>query len=199
MDRSAGIKKFDKQAKKYNKRRNNDRARKYRERIFKEAEGKVLEVGIGSGLNFPFYNKNVELTGLDFSSEMLKVAEDAVKDYAFKTTLVQADVESIDYEEDTFDTIVSSGTLCAYQDPVSVLNKFQKWCKPEGKILMAEHGISTNQSLAWLQNTLDPLALKLVGCHQNRDIAEIVRKSNLKMNKLERHLAGYLYLIWAKS
>ncbi|KHF39703.1 class I SAM-dependent methyltransferase [Halalkalibacter okhensis] len=198
MDRQSLIKKFDKQAKKYNKRRENGQAYKFRQRIFQEAKGKVLEVGIGSGLNFPFYSSDIELTGLDFSPAMLKAAQNAAKDYPFKTTLIQDDVETVEFNEDSFDTIISSGSLCAYQEPVSVLNSFQKWCKPEGEILMLEHGISTNKPLAWLQKSLNPLALKVVGCHQNRDISEIVKESNLKSIREERYLAGYLYLIWAK-
>lgn len=198
MNRKSLIKKFDKQANKYNKRLNNDRASKFRQRIFHQAEGNVLEVAIGSGLNFPFYNEDVKLTGLDFSREMLKAAESAAKDYPFETTFIEDDVESVTFSENKFDTIVSSASLCAYQEPVNVLNKFEKWCRPEGKILLAEHGISNNKPLALLQKTVDPLALKFVGCHQNRNISGIVKKSNLKVIREERHLLGYLYLIWAK-
>jgi len=198
MDRQSLIKKFDKQAKKYDKRRVNSQASKFRQRIFQEAEGKVLEVAIGSGLNFPFYSKDIELTGLDFSHEMLKSAQNAAIEYPFKTTFIQNDVETVEFNENSFDTIISSGSLCAYQDPVNVLNKFQKWCKPEGKILMLEHGISTNKLLAGLQKSLNPLALKVVGCHQNRNISDIVKESSLKIIREERYLAGYLYLIWAK-
>ncbi|MFJ7728609.1 hypothetical protein ACIQXV_21050 [Neobacillus sp. NPDC097160] len=63
---------------------------------------------------------------------------------------------------------------------------------------MMEHGISTNKLLAWLQKKLDPLALKFVGCHQDRNISEIVKKSSLKLIREELYMAGYLYLIWAK-
>ncbi|UFT98147.1 methyltransferase domain-containing protein [Radiobacillus kanasensis] len=198
MDRQSLIKKFDKQAKKYNKRRNYGQAYKFRQRIFQEAKGKVLEVAIGSGLNFPFYSSDIELTGLDFSYEMLKTAQNAAKNYPFKTALIQKDVETVEFNENSFDTIVSSASLCAYKEPGNVLNSFQKWCKPEGKILMMEHGISKNKPLAWLQNSLDPLMLKVVGCHQNRNISEIIKKSDLKLIREERYLAGYLYLIWAK-
>lgn len=198
MERKSLIKKFDKQANKYNKRRKNDSAYKFREQVFQGVEGKVLEVGIGSGLNFSFYNKDVELTGVDFSREMLKIAQNVANEYPFKATFIQEDVESVKFNENTFDTIVSSATLCAYQNPVIVLNNFQKWCKPEGKILLMEHGISTNRLLAWLQKNLDPLALKFVGCHQDRNISEIVKKSSLKLIREERYMAGYLYLIWAK-
>jgi len=198
MDRQSLIDKFDKQAKKYNIRRKNNHGYRYRQHIFQEAEGKVLEVSIGSGLNFPFYNRNIELTGIDFSPEMLKSAQNAAKNYPFKTTFIQDDVESVEFSPNSFDTIVSSASLCAYQDPVHVLNKFQKWCKPEGKILMLEHGICTNKVVGWLQIVLNPLILKVTGCHQDRNMTGLVRQSNLKIIQEERHLGGYLYVIWAK-
>ena len=192
------IKKFDKQSNKYAKRRNNNRASKFRQRIFQDAEGHVLEVGIGSGLNFPFYNQEVKLTGLDFSHDMLKLARDAAKDYPFETTFIKTNVETVEFNENTFDTIVSSGTLCAYQNPVTTLNNFQRWCKPEGRILLLEHGVSTKKLIACVQKAINPLTLKLVGCHQNRNITDIVNKSQLNVIKEERYMAGYLYLIWAK-
>jgi len=198
MNRQSLIKKFNKQAEKYDKRRKNDPMSRFRRRIFREAEGNVLEVAIGSGLNFPFYSRGIELTGVDFSPEMLKKAEHAAKEYPFQTTLIQNDVERLDFNENSFDTIISSTSFCAYQEPVNVLNKFQKWCKPEGKILMLEHGISENKLLAGMQKMIDPLALRIVGCHQNRNISAVVEKSDVMLTKEERYLAGSLYLIWAK-
>ncbi|WP_197276376.1 class I SAM-dependent methyltransferase [Bacillus sp. JCM 19034] len=157
-----------------------------------------MEVAIGSGNNFSFYRRDIELTGLDFSHEMLKAAQKEAKKYPFKVTLIQNDVEKVEFNKNSFDTIISSCSLCAYQDPVTVLNNFREWCKPEGEILMMEHGLSTNKLLAGLQKTLDPLALKAVGCHQNRNISDYVNQSRLKLVKEERYLAGCLYLIWAK-
>ncbi|RAZ81300.1 class I SAM-dependent methyltransferase [Planococcus halotolerans] len=190
--------KFDKQANKYDKLRTHDKTFKYRQKIFTDIQGEVLEVGIGVGLNFPLYNRDVELTGVDFSEEMLKRARQAAKEYPFKTTLIQEDVEMIDFPENSFDVIVSSGTLCGYQNPLAVLDNFQKWCRPEGKILLLEHGISSNKPLSWLQKSLDPLAVKMVGCHANRDISGLVKSSKLNFAREERYLAGNVYLIWAK-
>ncbi|QHJ69986.1 class I SAM-dependent methyltransferase [Planococcus halotolerans] len=190
--------KFDKQANKYDKLRTHDKTFKYRQKIFTDIQGEVLEVGIGVGLNFPLYNRDVELTGVDFSGEMLKRARQAAKEYPFQTTLIQEDVEMIDFPENSFDAIVSSGTLCGYQNPLAVLNNFQKWCRPEGKILLLEHGISSNKPLSWLQKSLDPLAVKMMGCHANRDISGLVKSSKLNFAREERYLAGNVYLIWAK-
>ncbi|PKH12172.1 class I SAM-dependent methyltransferase [Planomicrobium sp. MB-3u-38] len=191
-------KKFDKQANKYNKLRTHDKTFKYRQKIFSDIHGEVLEVGIGVGLNFPLYNRDVNLTGVDFSEEMLKRARQAAKEYPFQTKLIQDDVETIEFPENSFDVIVSSGTLCGYQNPLDVLNNFQKWCRPDGKVLLLEHGLSTNKPLAWLQKSLDPLAVKVAGCHANRDISGLVKSSKLQFVKEERYLAGNVYMIWAK-
>lgn len=190
--------KFDKQANRYNKLRTHDKTFKYRKKIFQNIEGKVLEVGIGVGLNFPLYNKDIELTGVDFSPEMLKKAQAAAKEYPFRVNFIQEDVEGIEFPENTFDTIVSSGTLCGYQNPLNVLNNFQKWCRPGGRILLLEHGISSNKPLMWLQKSLDPLAVKMVGCHADRDISGLVKSSQLNLVREERYLKGNVYLIWAE-
>ncbi|UOQ49017.1 class I SAM-dependent methyltransferase [Gracilibacillus caseinilyticus] len=197
MDQQSLINKFNKQAHKYSKRRLHDQLYQFRNKIFPEAYGKVIEVGIGTGLNFPFYANDIELTGVDFSPEMLKIANDTAHEYPFSTKLIEGDIESVHFDENTFDTVVSSLTLCAYRDPVFVLDKFKKWCKPDGKILMMEHGISSKKSVALLQHTIDPLALKILGCHQNRNIIKLMKQAELKVIKKEQYFAGYLSLIWA--
>lgn len=199
MDRKSLIRKFDKQAKNYDARRDKDKTYKFRKRIFPEAEGSVLEVAVGSGYNFPFYSGVTEVTGVDFSGEMLKAAEAASRNHPFKTTLVQKDVEAAEFDENSFDTIVSSLSFCAYQNPVEILNKFHKWCKPDGKILLMEHGLSSNKLLAGMQRLVDPAAVMIAGCHQNRDIAGIAETSGLNIIKEERYLAGSVYLIWAET
>lgn len=198
MTQRALIETFDRQAKKYDRNRSNGRIDRYRRRIFTQAEGKVLEVAVGAGANFPFYRDDVELTGIDFSPEMLKAARAAVDDHRFSATFIEGDVETAVFEDNSFDTIVSSLSFCAYQDPRTVLDQFQKWCRPEGNILMMEHGLSASRIVAKVQQLIDPISLKFIGCHQNRDIINIVRQSDLELAKQEQHLMGCLYLLWVK-
>lgn len=199
MTKQSMIRKFDRQAKSYEKRRNSDKTFKYRKKIFSMAEGRVLESAIGVGMNYPYYPDDIELTGIDFSAEMLKSAETASWNYSFEATFIQGDTESVEFEESSFDTVVSSLSLCAYQNPEAVLRQFQKWCRPGGKILLMEHGLSSSRILAFFQKLLDPLTLKIVGCHQKRDITKLVRDSKLKIIKEERYMAGCLYLIQAEG
>lgn len=191
------IRKFDKQAEKYERMRKNHPLRKYRSRIFGEAGGEVLELSIGVGNNFEYYKNVNHLTGVDFSSEMLKFARKESHKYDIDTVLVEADIEALEFEENSFDTIVSSLSFCSYQNPVRLLNKLSQWCRPHGKILLMEHGISDSKSLGMLQKLIDPLSLKIVGCHQKRDIKQLVEISRLKTTHIERFAIGCVYLIWA--
>lgn len=94
--------------------------------------------------------------------------------------------------------MVSTLSLCGYEDPVQVLNLFNRWCKKDGRILLMEHGISSVLPLAWLQKVLDPVAYRLVGCHQKRDIMDIIRSSDVVVERAEHHWAGTVHLVWAK-
>src|SRR5690625_7446604 len=91
---------------------------------------------------------------------------------------IQEDVETVELSPNSFDTIISSASVCAYQDPIHVLNNFQKWCKPEAKILLLEHGICTKKTIGWLQKISNRLSLILLRGHQDMNITEIVKKIN---------------------
>lgn len=191
------IQKFDKQAEKYERMRHHNLMKKYRPLIFRDAEGEVLECAIGVGNNFLYYDNVEAVTGVDFSSEMLKFAKQEAAKYPFRTELMEADIETLHFEADSFDTIVSSLSFCGYEHPVKVLNQLSVWCRPGGKILLMEHGISRKKPLSAVQKLIDPLSLKVVGCHQNRNIEAVVKQSNLKIERIERFALGCVYLIWA--
>ncbi|WP_349409607.1 class I SAM-dependent methyltransferase [Pseudalkalibacillus sp. SCS-8] len=198
MDQQSHIRMFDKQAKKYERMQRKDPTRRFRRKIIPYASGSILEVAIGTGLNLPHYQNVTELVGIDFSPEMLKGARKMADYSPFPVNLKQADVETIEFEAGSFDTVVSTLSFCSYNNPVDLLNRFQKWCKPNGQILLMEHGVSSVKTIAWLQKQVDPLAFRLIGCHQDRDIQGYLAESNLKCEKVERALAGALYYIWAK-
>ncbi|HEX7064664.1 MAG TPA: class I SAM-dependent methyltransferase [Bacillales bacterium] len=199
MEQEKRIRKFDKQAAKYAKKRNSQAANKWRRKLFNKASGHTLEVAIGAGMNFPYYSKSIKLTAVDFSPAMLKEARKGAAEHKIETDFILSAVEDLDFPSNSFDTIVSAGTLCTYEEPVRVLNLFNRWCKPDGQILLLEHGVTRFAPLAGLQKVLDPIAIKMIGCHQNRDIEKIVRRSDVRIEKIERAILGYLYLIWAKS
>lgn len=193
------IKKYDKQVTMYEKNRENPNMAAWRRKIINSAYGNILEVGIGVGANFSHYNKEkVHVTGVDFSAEMIKSAKKAASRYQIDTELIHADLDDLDFSPESFDCIVSTLTLCSYPDPVNTLNKFNSWCKNDGKILLLEHGLSHNPFWSLTLKAIDPIYSRIAGCHCNRNIQKIVENSKLEVEQMERHWGGILYLIWAK-
>jgi ubiquinone/menaquinone biosynthesis C-methylase UbiE len=145
MDKERLIRKFNKQAKIYERRRKKKSEKEWREKLIQCARGNILEVGVGAGANFNFYSKDVHVTAVDFSEEMLDRARQAAFESHIQTDFKRLDIETLSFPDNSFDTIVSTLTLCGYDDPTLVLKKFNSWCKSDGQILLMEHGVSSNQ------------------------------------------------------
>ncbi|TKD72104.1 class I SAM-dependent methyltransferase [Pseudalkalibacillus hwajinpoensis] len=188
---------FDKHAKLYEKRRNKITIdTKLRKKLLANASGNILEVSAGTGTNFPLYRNVTSLTAVDFSPEMVRYAKGAAQEVSYDCTVIQEDVEELMFQENQFDTIVSTLSMCSYPNPDFVLGQMSRWCKPGGQILLFEHGISSNKVAARLQEKLDPLLSERIGCHLDRDIIKLVN-NKLKVTKVESHLMGTFHLIWA--
>lgn len=194
------IKKFDKQANTYDKRRKKYELGQFRNRLLSAANGYVLELGVGAGGNLPFYQPDIQLTAVDFSPAMIEKARSAnEQQYGLHAQFIVGDVDTLTLPEQSFDTIVSTLSLCAYQNPESVLEKLNKWCKPGGQILLMEHGKSvSNRFVALLQNVIDPLYYRFIGCHHNRDIIGLIESSPLQIDKVEHYMIGMMHLIWCR-
>ncbi|WP_174615593.1 class I SAM-dependent methyltransferase [Virgibacillus ihumii] len=198
MDKEKLIKKYDNQVDVYKRALNNRTLARWRTELLNDAHGRVLEVGVGIGSNFQFYNReNVCLTGVDFSPEMIKAARKTASACHIDAELLQKDIEEMQFESDSFDCIVSTLTLCGYPHPVKVLNNFNKWCKTGGTVLLMEHGLSSNIIFSNTQKLIDPLFIKATGCHCDRKIINIVEESNLKIERTQSHWSGIIQLIWA--
>lgn len=94
--------------------------------------------------------------------------------------------------------MVSTLSMCAYVDPIRVLQQMNRWFADHGRILLLEHGKSSVLPIAWLQDLFDPLQVRTIGCHTNRDILGLVSRSPLIIEQHESHLFGMIHLIWAK-
>ncbi|GAA0603907.1 class I SAM-dependent methyltransferase [Virgibacillus siamensis] len=199
MEKEKLIKKYDRQVDTYKRALNNRTLARWRTELLNGAHGKVLEVGVGIGSNFRFYNReDVNLTGVDFSPEMIKTARKTASACQMNAELFQEDVEELRFNSDSFDCIVSTLTLCGYSHPTQVLNNLHNWCKKDGTVLLMEHGISSNFLLSNTQKLIDPLFVKAVGCHCDRNITNIVEQSHLKIERTQSHWSGIIQLIWAK-
>lgn len=198
MEKEKLIRKYDKQVKLYKGVCNNRTLARWRSEITKSAYGDVLEVGVGIGANFPYYDsEDVRLTGVDFSPDMLESAKQTASDCQINAELLQKDVEELQFEPDSFDCIVSTLTMCGYSNPTDILNRFNRWCRNNGRILLLEHGISSNALLSRVQKIADPLFQKTAGCHLDRDMLKIVEKSDLQIDYTARYWSDIVSLIWA--
>lgn len=172
--------------------------RRYRRQLLGWAQGRVLEVGIGTGRNLPHYPPGCQITGIDLSSEMLKVAERRAARLGRDVTLLAMDAQEPTFPDASFDTVVSALTLCTVVDPIKALSEMARVVSPHGRILLLEHGRSPH---GWISRWLDrlaPYAVQRYGCHPNRNIAALVQAADLVILKHTRHLGGIVHLIHAR-
>jgi ubiquinone/menaquinone biosynthesis C-methylase UbiE len=132
---------------------------KQREKIVPLAEDIVLEIGIGSGLNIPFYDKNKvsKIIGLDPSEELNEMALSLAKENHLNIDFIISGAESIDLESNSVDTVLVTYTLCTIPEVIPSISEIKRVLKPEGKLLFCEHGISPNKYTRMLQNFLNPI------------------------------------------
>ena len=160
---------------------------KQREKIIPFAEGKVLEVGIGSGLNLRFYdpNKVTELIGIDPSLELWK-KRDPIEELGFHYEFIEGVAQDMPFEKHFFDTIVITYTLCSIPDFQTALESFRKVLKPSGKFLFCEHGKAPDKSVLFTQNAINPIWKAIGGgCNINRDIPTIINQNGFKISDLK--------------
>lgn len=141
---------------------------KWREQMLNGASGKTLEVGIGTGKNIPYYPDDVALTGIDFSEKMITKARQ--KALARQNTELKVmDAQNMQFDDNTFDTVVTSCVFCSVPDPVKGLREIRRVCKPGGRILMLEHVRSDKKPLGRIMDFLNPLPLYIYGANINRN------------------------------
>lgn len=191
------IRKFDKQSNIYETRRKKQSERRWRSTLLGSAKGKVLEIAVGAGANFNFYPKDVEVTAVDFSREMLSKAKVSATESGIRATFMQSDIESLSFPDSSFDTIVSTLSFCGYDNPVQVLQSLNSFCKPGGQILLMEHGLSSNRWIKRTQKLIEPMFNRLVGCHLDRNIMDILAESKVSVHRVERYIYNTIHLVWA--
>ena len=163
----------------------------YRRRVISAAQGRVLEIGIGSGLNVPFYGPGVkQIFGLDTSSQLLAMSKRQSGARREMLTLIEARAEAIPLENCTVDTVVMTWTLCSVAHPSEVLNEIRRVLRPGGDLLFVEHGAAPDVGVARWQDRLTPLWKRISGgCHLNRDTALLLSSAGFDLPQLRR---GYM-------
>jgi ubiquinone/menaquinone biosynthesis C-methylase UbiE len=166
----------------------------YRARVIGGAKGRVLEIGIGSGLNLPFYNDAVEeVIGVDASPEMLVLAERAVAKSHLKVTLLARSAESLQLHARSVDTVVVSWSLCSIPRPHAALSEAHRVLRPGGQLRFVEHGLSPDAGVRQWQDRLTPLWRRCAGgCHLNRKTDDLIRAADFQLIELSTGYASGL-------
>lgn len=166
-----------------------------RQKVVPLARGRVLEVGIGSGLNLPFYDgsKVTRVWGLDPSRELIRMAGEAAETAPFEVEFVPFAIEEAPLEDDSVDTVVVTYTLCTIPDPGAALRQMARVLKPEGELIFCEHGLAPDAGVQRWQKRMNPLWKRLAGgCHLNRDIPKLIKQGGFRIRDLETmYLPGW--------
>lgn len=165
---------------------------KARSQIVPLAKGRVLEIGIGTGLNLSFYDpQRVDLVvGVDPSADMQHLARDRAARCQVPVEMIALELGQIQAEDACFDDIVCTFTLCTIPDAVAALGEMRRVLKPGGRLLFCEHGLAPDQPVVRWQRRLTPLWKPLAGgCHLDRDIPALITAGGFHIRQLD---TGYL-------
>jgi ubiquinone/menaquinone biosynthesis C-methylase UbiE len=163
----------------------------YRQQTIETAQGLVLEVGVGSGLNLPLYGPAVtRVVGLDPSPQLLRLASRRAADAPVPVSLLQASAEHIPFADAVFDTIVMTWTLCSIPKPIAALIEMRRVLKPGGRLIFVEHGLSPEIRTARWQHWLTPYWKRIGGgCHLDRKTDDLIRAAGFQVDAVE---TGYM-------
>ena len=173
---------------------------KTRAQIVPQAEGRVLEIGIGSGLHLSFYDpaKVSVIVGVDPSAAMQKLARQRAAQISIPVEMVALELGQIQAADASFDSIVCTFTLCTIPDPLAALQEMRRVLKPGGQFLFGEHGRAPDLKVRVWQDRLTPLWRPLAGgCHLNRDIPALLKAGGFRLREVHsRYLQGPRPLTW---
>lgn len=158
-----------------------------RRRVLSGARGRILEVGIGTGLNLEHYPAGVELVGVDISSKMLDKARERAQRLRRNVVLEVADVEALPHPNASFETVTATCVFCSVADPVQGLREVRRVVKPDGRVRLLEHVRPRNPLLGKLFDILSPITRRLVGPEINRRTEGNLRAAGLEIVDVRRN------------
>ena len=163
-----------------------------RQRIVPRARGRVLEIGVGSGLNLAYYDprKVDAVVGIDPGQEILALASPRAASAPFPVELMAESAEQIPLPSQSFDSVVVTFSLCTIPHPEAALAEMRRLLKPEGQLLFSEHGRAPEVNVSRWQDRVNPLWGKIAGgCNLNRNIDTLIGAAGFRIDEME---AGYL-------
>lgn len=164
---------------------------KYRRTVVAAARGRVLEIGVGSGLNLPMYGEQVEFVyGIDPSPRLLSFARQRAEEARVPVELILGSATAVPLADDAVDTVVMTWTLCSIPDPLAALREMRRVLKPTGNLCFVEHGLSPEPGVERWQHLITPLWRRVAGgCHLDRKIDELIRLAGFDLANVQADYA----------
>ncbi|MGA7809419.1 methyltransferase domain-containing protein [Bradyrhizobium sp.] len=163
----------------------------FRERVIGAAEGRVLEIGVGSGINLPFYRPPVrEILALEPAPRLLTMAQRGSRGANTPVSFVEASAEAIPLDRHSVDTVVTTWTLCTIPQASAALAEMRRVLRPGGRLLFVEHGQAPDEGVRRWQDRLTPAWRYIAGgCHLNRPIRALIEDAGFRIGRIE---TGYI-------
>ena len=161
----------------------------FRQRVIGAAEGRVLEIGVGSGMNLPFYRPPVrEVLALEPAQRLVRMARDVTRN--MPVSFLEASAEAIPLDAHCVDTVVTTWTLCSIPHGATALAEMRRVLRPGGKLLFVEHGLAPDEGVRRWQDRLTPVWRRVAGgCHLNRPIRSMIEGAGFSIDRIE---TGYI-------
>jgi len=172
---------------------------KWRRQLWSQVPaGEVLEVGVGTGKNMPFYPSGARVTAIDLSPRMLERARQRAQDLGLEVELRLMDVQRLDFPDHVFDAAVATFVFCSVPNPVQGLQELGRVVRPGGDIWLLEHVRIDRPLIGLLMDLLNPLVVRVVGANINRRTVENVRRAGLEIVEVESLRGELVKLVHAR-
>jgi ubiquinone/menaquinone biosynthesis C-methylase UbiE len=151
--------------------------------------GQVLEIGVGTGKNLPYYPPGVKISAIDFSHRMLSRAHKKALQNNLKVEFLEMDAQQLAFPDHFFDTVFATFVFCSVPDPVLGLKELRRICKPDGRLLLLEHMRPGNPVLGYLFDLVNPLVVRMMGANINRMTIDNIKSAGWQV-KIDQKLSS---------
>ena len=169
-----------------------------RKRAFHDISGKILDIGVGTGNNMPYYPSGTDVTAIDFSAGMPEKAVKRRKKLGLSNIdLINMDAQDLEFDDDSFDFVISAFVFCTVPDPVKGLKEAYRVLKPGGTAIFIEHMKSDSSLINIMLSAMNLMTVPMMGTYMNRETQKNVEKAGFKIKNTEKHLIDVVRLITA--
>jgi len=169
-----------------------------RKRAFGDARGRVLDVACGTGTNFRYLPRTAQLVGVDLSADMVAAARDELDALRRGGTVYRMDAQTLDFPGNSFDTVISALSTCTFPDPVAALSEMARVCRPDGRVLLLEHGRSDSELVGWFQDWRADAHYEQHACRWTQEPLEHFEETDLTVVDSEEFVLGMVTIVEAR-